>query len=212
MKINLIISTLILFLLSGCAALERSFIEEMERDSDGYLVAGRDFPVVGGDTGEAYRSKEEIAKRTPASMRKKAKDKEELSLREELNQKVEQMDEVELATYTQDIKYLPLDSDKLYYLSLGSEERMQYIQTKKQEYFDDQGVGKDIVKQHSIRSSEIYMGMSKDEVMHLWGKPTKVQFAGNPKYQNELWYFSEDGSYKQVFFEGGKVNGWALDL
>ncbi len=212
MKINLIISTLILFLLSGCAALERSFIEEMERESDGYLVAGRDFPVVGGDTGEAFRSKEEIARRTPASIRKKAKDKEEVSLREELSQKVEQMDEPELATYTQDIKYLPLDSDKLYYLSLGSEERMQYIQTKKQEYFDDQGVAKDIVQQHSIRSSEIYIGMGKDEVMHLWGKPTKVQFAGNPKYQNELWYFNEDGSYKQVFFEGGKVNGWALDL
>ena len=212
MKINIIISTLSLFLLSGCAALERSFVEEMERDSDGYLVAGRDFPVVGGDTGQAFRSKEEIAKRTPASLRKRTKEKEELSLKEELSQKVEQMDETELATYTQDIKYLPLDSDKLYYLSLGAGDRLQYIQTKKQEYYDDQGTAKDIVQQHSIRSSEIYLGMSKDEVMHLWGKPTKVQFAGNPKYQNELWYFNEDGSYKQVFFEGGKVNGWALDL
>jgi hypothetical protein len=212
MKINLIVSTLALFLLSGCAALERSFVEEMERNSDSYLVAGRDFPVVGGDTGEAYRSRDEIAKRTPASMRSKAKMKEEISLKEELNQKVEQMDEQELAIYTQDIKYLPQDSDKLYYLSLANDERAAYIQTKKQEYFDDQGTAKDIVKQYSIRSSEIYLGMSKDEVMHLWGKPTKVQVAGNPKYQNELWYFNEDGSYKQVFFEAGKVNGWALDL
>lgn len=212
MKFNLILSILAIFLLSGCAALERSFIEEMERDSDGYLVAGRDFPVVNGDSGEAFRSREEIARRTPASLRSKQKLKEELSLKEELNQKVEAMEENELASYTQDIKYLPSDSDKLYYLSLTGEERLSYMQTKKQEYIDDRGIAKDIVKQHSIRNAEIFLGMSKDEVMTLWGRPTKIQFAGNPKYQNELWYFNEDGSYKQVFFEGGKVNGWALDL
>jgi hypothetical protein len=212
MKLNLILLLTSILLTSGCAVLDRSYLEEMDRDSDGFFNAGKDFPVVNGDSGSPYRSREEINKRTPSSERKKKLMKEEMSLKQELEQKVELMSESELQEYSKDIKYLPSDSDKLYYLSLSNQEKISYIETKKQDYIDDHGKGKDMVAARSIHAAEIYLGMSKDEVISAWGRPSKVSIAGNPKYQNELWMFNEDGSYKQVFFEGGKVNGWALDL
>ena len=68
-----------LLLSTSCSVFmpDRSFIEEMNRETDPYLVAGKDFPVVSGDTGETHRSREEIKKRTPASERSRVKQKEE---------------------------------------------------------------------------------------------------------------------------------------
>jgi hypothetical protein len=192
--------------------LDRSYIEEMNRDSEGFFAPGKDFSIVAGDTGSPYRSREEVMKRTPASKRTQALTKEALSLTQELIEKEESMSESEFSEYKENSKYLASESDKLYYLSLSGSEKEQYINTKKTEYFEDHGKGKDIVKSRSIHASDIYLGMTKDDVIGLWGRPTKVQVAGNPKYQNELWLFNEDGSYKQVYFEEGKVNGWALDL
>jgi hypothetical protein len=175
-------------------------------------MAGRDFRVVGGDSGSAFRTRDEIAKRTPASDRKKKSTIEEKSLKDELLQKEGMLSENEMADYTRDSKYLPSESDKLYYLSLSNSEKAIYIGTKKQEYIDDFGNGKDLAKNRSVHAAEIKAGMSKDEVVKLWGRPAKIQIAGNPKFQNELWHFNEDGTVKNVYFEDGKVNGWALDL
>lgn len=191
---------------------DRSFIEEMNRESDPYLTAGKDFPVVGGDTGEAYRSKEEIQKRTPSSERSRKKLKEEESIKQELAQKEADIPEDYLEQYTKDKKYLPTDSDKLYYLSLAMSERPNYINIKKQDMQEDQGKGQDFIQKHSIHSKELYLGMDKNQVVQAWGKPSRVEIAGNPKNQNERWSFMEDGSVKQIYFESGKVQGWALDL
>ncbi len=203
-----------LALSSSCSMLmpDRSFIDEMNRDSDPYLQAGKDFPVVGGDTGEAYRSKTEIQKRTPASERGRQKMKEDESLKQELEQKEADIPEEYLEQYSKDKKYLPTDSDKLYYLSLSMSDRANYVATKKQDMMDDQGVGQDLVQRHSIHNKELYLGMDKDQVVQAWGKPSRVEIAGNPKNQNERWSFMEDGSVKQIYFESGKVQGWALDL
>ncbi len=198
--------------LASCSALDRSFIEEMDRDSEGFFAPGKDFSIVSGDTGSPYRSREEVIKRTPAGKRSQALTKEAQSLTQELIEKEESLSESDFSEYKENSKYLASESDKLYYLSLSGSEKEQYISTKKTEYFEDHGKGKDIVKSRSVHASDIYLGMSKDEVITLWGRPTRVQIAGNPKYQNELWLFNEDGSYKQVYFEEGKVNGWALDL
>ena len=67
-----------LLLSTSCSVFmpDRSFIEEMNRESDPFLVAGRDFPVVAGDSGEVHRSREEIQKRTPSSERNRKKQKE----------------------------------------------------------------------------------------------------------------------------------------
>jgi hypothetical protein len=201
-------------LASSCSVFmpDRSFIEEMNRESDSYFMAGKDFKVVNGDTGEAYRSKEEVQKRTPSSERSREKMKEETSLKQELDQKEADIPDDYMDQYSKDKKYLPTDSDKLYYLSLALSERPGYISIKKQDSQEDQGKNQDFVQRHSIHSKEIYLGMNKGQVVQAWGKPSKVDIAGNPSNQNERWSFMEDGSVKQIYFEQGKVQGWALDL
>ena len=160
----------------------------------------------------AYRSQDEIKKRTPASARGAQKTKEEESLKLELAQKEADIPEELLGEYAKDKKYLPSDSDKLYYLSLSASERPGYINSKKQDMQADLGKSQDFIQKHSIHSSDLYLGMEKSQVVELWGKPSRVEIAGNPKNQNERWSFLEDGSLKQIYFENGKVQGWALDL
>lgn len=205
---------LVLVFNTGCSGFlpDRSFIEEMNRESDPAFQAGRDFPIVSGDTGEAFRSRSEIESRTPASERTRKLMKEKASIHEELAQKEADIPEEVLGQYTKDKKYLLTDSDKLYYLSLSKTDRESYISVKKQDLQDDQGKGQDFIQKHSIHNSELYLGMEKSQVLQTWGKPSRVEIAGNPKNQNERWSFSEDGNIKQVYFESGKVQGWALDL
>lgn len=201
-------------LAASCAAFmpDRSFIEEMNRESDPFLQAGKDFPVVSGDTGEAYRSRDEVKKRTPSSERERKQNLETASIKQELEQKEADIPEELLEQYSKDKKFLPTDSDKLYYLSLGASERSNYIQTKRQDMAEDQGKGQDFVQKRSVHAGEIYLGMGKSQVVQVWGKPSRVEIAGNPKHQNERWSFVEDGNVKQIYFESGKVQGWALDL
>jgi hypothetical protein len=202
------------FLTSSCSSFlpDRSFIEEMNRESDPAFLAGRDFPVVSGDMGNPYRSSQEIKKRTPQSEKSKKQSLETDSIKQELEQKVANIPEELMEQYVKDKKYLPTDSDKLYYLSLSPNERGQYIDIKIQDMSDDLGKNQDFVQKRSIHGGEVFQGMDKNQVIQLWGKPTKVEIAGNPKYQNERWSFMEDGSLKQLYFENGKVQGWALDL
>jgi hypothetical protein len=206
--------TSILAASSSCSLMmpSRSFIDEMDRNNDSYLAPGKDFPVVGGDTGEIRRSREEIEARTPASARTQRLRSESISMSQELADKEERLDEGEKASYARDKKFLQTDSDKLYYLSLSAYDRGSYIDTKKSDLQEDVSPNKDILAKHSVHSSELFLGMAKAEVIQTWGKPARVEIAGNPSNQNERWSFVEDGSVKQVYFEGGKVQGWALDL
>lgn len=203
--------------LSGCAAFleERSYVDEMDRDSDGFFVAGRDFAVTNGDSGEAFRSRDEIQKRTPASKRKKASEDEKLSIENELKDKIAQLDEDVLQNYRRDSQYLESDSERLYYLSMNADERINYINTKIQDMGDEEALKRDsreFLKRRSVRTQEIAEGMSKDEVVNLWGKPTRIEVAGHPKFENERWSFAEGGQVKKIYFEAGKVQGWSLDF
>lgn len=199
-------------LTSSCALMlpDRSFIDEMDRES--MYSPGRDFPVVAGDTGNTRISKEELQSRTPSSERARRLNKEAASIEQELIQKEDQMDEVERERYVMDKKFLQTDSDKLYYLSLGQFDRSSYIDTKKNDLKDDLERGRNMVQNRSIHGNELFLGMDKSEVIEMWGKPARVEIAGNPVNQNERWSFREDGNVRQVYFEGGKVHGWALDL
>ena len=209
-----VLITLLGLTVGSCSSLlpDRSFIEEMNRESDPILQAGRDFPVVNGDTGSAYRTKQEVNNRTPKSERSKRKNSEVDSIKQELMVKTADIPEELLEQYSKDKKYLPSDSDKLYYLSLSPNDRTNYINIKMQDMADDLGKNQDFVQKRSIHGGEIYLGMGKVQVVQIWGKPSRVEIAGNPKYQNERWSFLEDGSTKQIYFENGKVQGWALDL
>lgn len=199
---------------SSCSLMlpDRSFIDEMENSDDAILAPGVDFPVVSGDTGQVRRTKEEVRARTPASERSKRLRSESESLVAELNDKEARLDEEEMEIYSRDKKFLQTDSDKLYYLSLSPYDRGTYIDTKKSDLKDDLNQKKNMLARRSIHSSELFLGMEKADVLEVWGKPARVEIAGNPSNQNERWSFVEDGSVKQVYFEGGKVQGWALDL
>jgi hypothetical protein len=202
-----------LLVLTSCGSLERSFVDQMDRESDGLIVPGKDFPVMAGDSGEAYRSKEEIQQRTPASARSQSRSKNIASIRQELAGKEEALHtEEEVDQYRRDQRFLPTDSDKLYYLSLQGEERTRYINTKKEDIQEDKNGKQDLVGKHSVHGSALYLGMEKEQVEKMWGRPSKIDIAGNPRLQNERWSFVEDGNVKQVYFESGKVQGWALDL
>lgn len=199
-------------LTSSCALMlpDRSFIDEMDRES--MYSPGRDFPVVAGDTGDMRISREELQSRTPSSERARRLNKEAASIEQELIQKEDQMEESEKERYAMDKKFLQTDSDKLYYLSLGQFDRSSYIDTKKNDLKDDLERGRNMVQNRSIHGNELFLGMDKSEVVEMWGKPARVEIAGNPANQNERWSFREDGNTRQVYFEGGKVQGWALDL
>lgn len=207
----------VLATVTGCAALleQRSYIDEMERESDGFFVAGRDFPVTNGDTGEAYRSRAEIKRRTPASSRSKEIEKEKSSLEQELQEKVAQLDDESLQNYYRDTKYLESDSERLYYLSMSGSERTEYINTKITDLADEEtlkGDSREFLKRRSVHSRPIAQGMTKDDVKELWGKPTRIEVAGHPKFENERWSFFEGSTVKFIYFESGKVQGWSLDF
>ena len=203
-----------LILNTGCSGFlpDRSYIEEMNRESDPFIQAGKDFPIMSGDTGEAYRSRNEIQKRTPSSERNLQSIKQQESIKQELEQKEADIPMENLEQYTKDKKYLPADSDKLYYLSLSTSDRGNYINTRRQDMQDDHGKEQDFIQKRSIHHEDLYIGMAKTQVLQVWGKPSRVEVAGNPKNQNERWSFVEDGSVKQIYFESGKLQGWALDL
>jgi hypothetical protein len=200
--------------LSSCSMMlpDRSFMEQMERESDPFYAPGKDFPIVGGDDGETHISREEMMARTPASRRSSQLTRESASITEELASREADLSEEEMYSYSLNKKYLETDSDKLYYLSLNSDEQNSYISSLKNDVADELDLRKNMMSKHSVHSSELYLGMGKTDVMGAWGKPGRVEIAGNPSNQNERWSFFEDGSIKQVYFEGGKVQGWALDL
>lgn len=202
-----------ILLITSCGSIERSFVDQMDRESEGLIVPGKDFPVMAGDTGEAYRSREEIQMRTPASERGQLRSKTNASIRQELAAREEALQtEEEVDQYRRDQRFLQTDSEKLYYLSLQGEERANYINTRRDDIVEDKKGKQDIVQKHSIHGTALYLGMEKEQVVKLWGRPSRIEIAGNPKHQNERWSFVEDGSVRQVYFESGKVQGWALDL
>ncbi len=209
---------ILLMILSSCSqflASERSYIDEMNRESEGYFVAGRDFPVTNGDTGEAFYSRDEVQARTPLNKRQLKKKKELNSIESELRQKLNNLSEEEAVVYSKAEKYLPSDSEKLYYLSMNGADRDTYIKTKIDEKNDDDILHKnsrEFLRRRSVRTEEIFPGMTKDDVVNLWGKPTKVEVAGHPKFQNERWAFVEGDAVKYIFFESGVVNGWSVDI
>lgn len=217
-SVNNLLILSIVFASTSCSMMlpDRSFLAEMERENEQFYSPGKDFPVVSGDTGEIGRSREEIRLRTPSSVRAKKLNDETMSLAEELREKEEILfqdtNETVKERYEQGKKFLQTDSDKLYYLSLSSSERETYIESKKLDLKEELEQKTNMVQRRSVHSSELYLGMNKNDVMSMWGKPARVEIAGNPSHQNERWSFLEDGSVRQVYFEGGTVQGWALDL
>jgi hypothetical protein len=209
-KCSILLSILTLF--SGCAGLftQRTFVDEMERNSEGFFVPGKDFSVTSGDSGEAYRSREEIQKRTPASIKQQENKYEANSLYKELHEKEMALSPMEYEEYMQNKDVFQNVSEQVYFLDLSVAERKTYLQDKGEGNKDS---AEKFTQNFGFRNpapggNDIEVGMGKDQVIEILGRPYRVDVAGDVKYQNERWTFYDNGRLKSVYFESGKVNGW----
>lgn len=216
MKSFLII--LSLTLLTSCAGMfeNRSFISEMDHQTDDIFVAGEDFDYVSGDSGTPYRSREEIRSRTPASGIEKSRRDEYSSLMKELSFKERKLSMKERALYKEVQPYLESDSEKIYFLDLSPSERREYLDSRRIDYQGSQassvgfGGRRSLASLQPVYSGALHLGMTKGDVVQTWGRPARVEVAGNPTNENERWAFYENGRVKFVYFEGGTVQGWQI--
>lgn len=215
-KLGLILS---LGMLTGCAGMleNRSFISEMDHQTDDIFVAGEDFDYVPGDSGTPFRTRDEIAQRTPASGSSFQNRLEESSLRRELSLRERKLNAQEKDVYHEVSPYLETESEKIYYLSLSPNERREYLDSRKIDYTGGRGYQPESYNQRSLASLQpvysgaLELGMTKREVVQTWGRPARVEVAGNPDNENERWAFYDNGRVKFVYFEGGAVQGWQLN-
>ncbi len=185
----------------------------MEHETDSFWVAGRDFDQTSGDTGRAYRTREEVLKRTPLDGATKEEVERIRSVQTELGKKLNGLTDEQYTQYQSVRDYLENDSEKIYYLNLSPYERESYVQSKMFSVYRDniRRPASHNFGYKTARSPNVSVGMRKNDVMRSWGRPAQVDVAGDPKYENERWSFYDNGQTKQVYFENGKVSGWVLD-
>ena len=196
---------IIFIILSGCSLTSRQFIDEMDRDSDGFFTHGTDFEVIGGDSGQRYRSEREILRRTPAAHRSYKSKTRRMDIQDELVKKERSLSEREYHHYQKYRTRLANDSERLYFLGLKtSRERDDYAAYKGLSAPRSFEEGK-----RAISNQDILMEMTKEEVLKSWGRPQRIDVAGNPAYENERWAFYRRGRIHYIFFEDGRVQGWS---
>ena len=211
---------LLLFITSSCAMLseERSFIDEMDYETDGFFVPGQDFAITPGDYGQAYWNQEDLRNRTPASALSSEERMHSRSLLKELRKRESRLSESEYREYRRHSEYLTSDSEKIYYLKLPRSQRREYLSGKSLNYtYDSMPNRRSEMNLPSIydRRSGIWhgviKGMKKQEVVGAWGRPERVDVAGDPHNENERWVYRRGGKSQVVYFENGTVNGWTID-
>ena len=76
--------------------------------------------------------------------------------------------------------------------------------------YRERNSGISLLKMREFGRSEIRSGMDKKAVLEKWGRPVRVDIAGDPAKQNERWSFNHSGRWRQIYFEGGVVQGWHM--
>ena len=209
-----ILIVLFLSIVGGCSLLDtRSFFEEMNEETDGLFVPGEHFSVAIGDKERPYRNAADIRKRTPLFKRERKKIVWQRSLENELHNKEKALNEREYERYMDSIPYLGHVSEKIYYLNLSSRERRKYIKNKRfrEQEYKKRKSGISLLTMREFGRSDIRPGMDKRAVLERWGRPVRVDIAGDPARQNERWSFYHSGRWRQIYFEGGLVRGWRMN-
>lgn len=146
----------------------------------------------------------------------------ERSIKRELQAKEMAMSPQEYQEYSQYGEHFKTPSEKIYFLNLTPSERDEYLESRRiAPIVSSKGrVPASIPSDSDIASyyrptqrnlPELYIGMQKRDVLEKWGRPSRIDVAGDPRYENERWAFYENGKIKNVYFESGKVQGWELD-
>ncbi len=203
-RIIFLLATLVL---TSCALVpNRSYLAEMEDDDSAFFQPREDFPVVPGDTGRSWRTQKDWQRRTPASETSRLREREEISLENELAKLESAQSEGAANHYQQYRARLGSTSERIYFLQLKSK-------TEREEYLSSRGMLAETAvmpfeHQWATQQGELLLGMSKTDVEESWGRPERVDVAGNPTYENERWTYRRDGAAKYIFFESGRVGGW----
>lgn len=185
----------------------RDYLSEMEQNDDRYFSPREDFPVMVGDTGRTWESSNERKRRTPSSVQEQQQERSQRFLKEELSSLEGKLSDEDYEFYDKNKKYLPSISERIYYLKLSRYERRDYL-TSKGADLNERKAMKPYEQMFALRQSNIILGMSKSEVMNNWGRPARVEVAGNPTYENERWVYNLNGAMKYIYFESGRVGGW----
>jgi hypothetical protein len=202
--------SILMLLASSCSqfAPSRDYLSEMERDDAGFYNAG-DFPVVAGDTGRTHETSQERRQRTPASALDLQEDRTSEFLKHELRTLEGSESEEGLAFYEQYKPKLKTTSERIYFLKLSHHERREYLDSRGWLSSESRpNFKKPLEERFGVRASSVSMGMSKADVMNTFGRPTRVEVAGNPSHENERWLYSVNGAMKYIYFESGRVEGW----
>lgn len=194
---------------SSCSAFltHRDYLAEMEHDDSSFYNPSDDFPVVAGDTGRMYETESERRLRTPASAHEYEQDQSKRLLTSELRTLENKQSEGAREYYEKYKHRLPSTSERIYFLKLSHYERQEYLDSRGLLESNRRPASVDSEYHHSA-SSSITMGMSKDEVVNNFGKPSRVEVAGNPSFENERWLYNVNGASKYIYFESGRVGGW----
>jgi len=187
---------------------QRSYLSEMEHDDSTFFAPKEDFPVVAGDTGRYWASEKERNQRTPHSEQDVAEDRAKLALKAELRTLEGNQSETAMEFYEKYRDKLQTTSERIYFLKLSNSDRRDYLETRGFMQSPSKNAYTANEKMFARRHSEILLGMKKNEVVGTWGKPTRVEIAGNPSYQNERWVYNMNGATKYIYFESGEVQGW----
>lgn len=185
----------------------------MEHETDGFFVAGKDFPMVPGDSGKAYRDRSEIKKRTPSSDFEKANTRNKSSIKNELVSKEDKLSADEYRQYKEHEEYFQNESEKIYYLSLPLADRLHYLTSKRRVIMGTSAKGNriDYYDTKNDFNRAVYVGMDKNSVIRTWGRPERVEVAGDPRHENERWTFYDAGRVQFIYFESGRVQGWSIE-
>lgn len=189
---------IILFLIS-CSHLPggRTYMAQMSREDGRLFEPHRDFPVVAGDSGTWGYSEEVRRLRTPASLEEKEEHELSVALKWELRDLEAKQSKEAYAAYEKYSRHFETISERIYYLRLPYHERYSYLESR--------GI---VTPSTFSFSGNVSLGMDKDQVISVLGRPQRVEIAGNPSFENERWLYAEQGAPSYVYFEGGKVEGW----
>ncbi|MBT3984598.1 MAG: hypothetical protein HOE90_24795 [Bacteriovoracaceae bacterium] len=195
--------------LSSCGFIEqRTFVDEMEAGND-WMVPTQDFNVVRGDSGRAFRNTKEVLARTPMLDDEKRAYKRERFLEEELRKLEDDLPDEEYQHYLRYKGELSGVSEKIYFLKVRSiASREEYAQTRGLGHYQNNFRNTASEAAFAVRTRDLLLGMAKDQVLSSWGRPSRVDVAGNPRLQNERWSYYRKGKFKFVYFESGRVQGW----
>jgi len=204
--------------ITSCSSLfqKRTFIDQMEHQTDGFWTPGEDFRMSAGDTGRSFRSRREIMQRTPKGFHDSKRSKNASSIMGELEKKLSRLSERDYINFTRYEDYLASPSEKIYMLSLPPQNWKEYISSRAA-VKDNTRSGSFLTGRSpaSIGASSwtpeenLYVGMDKNTVMEHWGRPHRIEEGQSIDEDSERWSFYSGGRIKHVFFEKDSVSSWS---